>query len=385
MDEMRATSRRGFRRRRAILTLVAATTVAWTTVTVTSVPARALPPAPAPAGPWAAPDPGVFRTADEFVVAATGVHGARIMRAPSANGPWSAPVSPFASRAPWAADSIVWAPDGLYSNGQWVIYFAARPAPNPNFPLDDNARCIGVATAPGADGPFSFESAPLVCPQGHGAHDDMRANPGARNRREGVIDAAPVRVRIDGQARLYLVYKTQGLPATIRLVRLSDDGTDIGTRPGGTYRRSNQLIASRARNFDDTIQAPTIVQRGGRFILFTANGLYTRCAYSTGWYRSYDIWKWAGARWHVLLSQENTGVCGPGAADVTQPQLVRGTGAVRSWMFLSGWVCDDDLNPCARNGQRLQDDGLRVLYVAVIDWDGTTPRLQGFVQPANRS
>ncbi|MBO0883305.1 MAG: hypothetical protein J2P17_23810, partial [Mycobacterium sp.] len=280
---------------------------------------------------------------------------------------------------------------------QWVLYFASPPTINPNYRLDNNARCIGVATARTYDGPFVPQHHPLICPPGYQAHDNMATHPRDRNRGTGVIGPQPVYATINGEHRLYLVYKTQELPATIRLVRLNDAGTDIHADGNGGYFDSDQLLASAVNEFDDTLEAPAMVQRGSTFVLFTAKGTYTKCSYSTGFYRSDDIWDWSGANRQDMPNLTGSGICGPGTADVTIPQDPNNNGNYTSWMYLNGWVCNDPndtatnpntLNPCAPGcppdtnacpGDR--PGAKRVLYIAVLDWDGTTPRLDHFIQP----
>jgi arabinan endo-1,5-alpha-L-arabinosidase len=158
----------------------------------------------------------------------------------------------------------------------------------------------------------------------------MTADPGDRMRGQGVIDPSPRRVTIDGETRLYLVYKTQGpAPSTIRMVRLSnDDGSSV-------LGDSHQLLASTGNTQGDTIEAPSLVQHGDWFILFVAHGNFDNCGYSTQWYRSQHIWSWSNAA-TALLTRGNTRLCGPGSADVTDSRV---SGQQR--IFFHGWVVDD--------------------------------------------
>lgn len=157
----------------------------------------------------------------------------------------------------------------------------------------------------------------------------MTADPGDRVRGEGAIDASPRFVTIDGQQRLYLVYKTQAPSgtSTIRMVRLTDaDGVTV-------LGDSHQLIASTSPTFAQTVEGPSLIQHGSYFILFVARGNFGACGYSTEWFKSQHIWAWMSTAGTTLLHSGNTGICGPGGADVTTSQV-----AGQDRLFLHGWV-----------------------------------------------
>jgi len=121
---------------------------------------------------------------------------------------------------------------------------------------------------------------------------------------EGVIDASPAFVTIDGSQELFLVHKTQGDPGngqivTIRMVRLADaDGTTV-------LGDSHQLLSSGTGSFADTTEAPSLVQHGSYFILFVAHGNWDTCNYSTEWFKSQHIWAWTNNAGTTLLSRRS--------------------------------------------------------------------------------
>jgi hypothetical protein len=302
-------------------------------------------------------DPGVVLYGHTFYAFSTGA-GLTETTAPTAGGPWTTPRNTmvYAGRPAWIDTSAgTWAPDMIrVANGQYVVYFAAGLNHSAGTPSGSdapaaNARCIGSARASSPVGPFTVDARPVVCLHGYGASDDMTADPGNRMRGQGVIDPSPAQVTISGAEELFLVYKTQGpAPSTIRMVRLSnqDGSTVLGD--------SHQLLESTGHTQADTLEGPSLVQNGSWFVLFVAHGNYATCGYSTQWYKSQHIWAWSNAP-TALLTSANTGLCGPGGADVTD-SLVAGQHRI----FFHGWV-----------GSK------REMYAAVLTFasDGYTPRV----------
>jgi arabinan endo-1,5-alpha-L-arabinosidase len=329
------------------------------------------------------PDPGVLFYNNAFYAFNTG-GGLHESSASTAAGPWSTPVNQLMGSLPgWANPSRgIWAPDMIKTtSGAFVVYFSAalkgtagNPAGNDAKPAN-GARCIGTAHGKSKNGPFTPDPRPLVCFSKYGPGDPMTASPGNRTRGEGVIDASPVIVTIADQQRLFLVYKTQanpgiGEPATIRMVRLSIAG---GT---GVVGVSHQLLASSTGTFTDTIEAPSLIQHGGWFILFVAHGNFGSCGYSTEWFKSQHIWTWPNSGGTTLLNSSSThGLCGPGSADVTGSRV-----AGQDRIFFHGWVTEKNkvisttpLSP--KVAPKEGTNAARVMYAAVLTFgsDGFTP------------
>ncbi len=329
------------------------------------------------------PDPGVLFYNNAFYAFNTG-GGLHESSSSTAAGPWSTPVNQLKGALPsWATGSKgIWAPDMIKTtSGTFVVYFSAaltgtagNPPGNDAKPAS-GARCIGTAHSKSQNGPFTADARPLVCFSQYGPADPMTSSPGNRVRGEGVIDASPALVRIGGQQRLYLVYKTQGDPgkgqkATIRMARLSAvNGT-------GVLGASHQLLASATGSFADTIEAPSLIQHGHWFILFVAHGNFDSCGYSTEWFKSQNIWSWTNRGGTTLLDSSIThGLCGPGSADVTGSRV-----AGQDRIFFHGWVTETKkvISTTPLSSKVAPKEGTnaaRVMYAAVLKFrsDGFTP------------
>jgi arabinan endo-1,5-alpha-L-arabinosidase len=326
------------------------------------------------------PDPGVLLDDGHFYAFSTSTPGSGTGTPPgpgllesvstTAAGPWTGPVNvldPSQAMPGWIDSSLgIWAPDMIKTtSGKYVVYFSAALSGPPDSTSDvmpaAGDRCIGTAESDYATKDFKIDPNPLVCLQGYGAADDMPSDPSDnRVADKGVIDASPVFVTIDGAQELFLVYKTQGLPATIRMVRLADDD---GVSVVGT---SHQLVYSTS----ETIEAPSLIQNGSYFILFVAHGDFQNCTYSTEWYKSQHIWSWTNTGSTTLLDMSDTGgLCGPGGADVSASEV---SGQDR--IFFHGWVKDGTTNTpgLAALGA---PPAIRVMYAAVLTFasDGFTP------------
>ncbi len=359
-------------------------TVTGVLVTVGALPGEAanptLPVETASGTNYDTADPGVLLDGGHFYAFSTGA-GLREFNAPEAGGPWTAPVQTLSGALPSWADSskALWDPDMIKTtSGAYVVYFAAaltgtagNPAGNDAAPAS-GSRCIGTAVGTSPTGPFTAAAKPLVCFAQYSPADNMDGDPGNRVRGEGVIGVSPVFVTIDSQVRLYVLYKTQadpgaGEPSTIRMVRVSDsDGTSV-------LGDSHQLMESNTGSFADTIEAPSLIQNGSWFVLFVAHGNFDSCGYSTEWFKSQNIWGWAGSTASTFLDSAQAGICGPGTADVTNAEV-----AGQSRIFFNGWVNEANgtitSTPYSGSGSPVEGtNAARVMYSAVINWgsDGT--------------
>ncbi len=225
-------------------------------------------------------DPAVEWYAGGLVAAATGPGNAIRAAAPGPVGPFVDLSPAFESWPSWAVpDKDVWAPDLAKVGGRWLMFYAVRVTD-----LGTEGRCIAVAAAPTPDATFHpVGDRPLVCPanaQTPRAEDRVRG----RTRdlpREGVIDPSLFRSR---RGKLFLLYRTQGMPSTIRMVRLASDGTRVPD-----LQKSRELI----RN-PGIVENPVLVQRDGRFVLLTSEGWFGHCRYRTLWQRSRSVWRLGG-------------------------------------------------------------------------------------------
>jgi arabinan endo-1,5-alpha-L-arabinosidase len=317
-------------------------------------------------------DPSVVLGPRRFVATATG-GGAPRASAPSPSGPWTRAVPALAALPAWATGRALWASDLHKVAGRWLLYYAAPVA---GLGVDD--RCIGVARADAALGSFvPVGRRPLVCPRRADAPKGWDHVPrfGQGLPLSGVIDPS---VLVDDD-QLYLAYKTQGLPSTIRLVQLNGRGTRTARDEPGKRVRSREVLRS-----PGTVENPVLVRRGRHVVLFTSEGDYGRCRYRTTWRRSEDLWDFSASRKHVLLKQAQAGICGPGGADVVQP-------GGRTLLFFHGWMCRA-LGPDARcpRGFQLEYDAAlkprRSMFAARIVWSARDrPKILKYFAPTSTS
>jgi beta-xylosidase len=335
-------------RKSLCLAALAATTAVF--ITPPSAVAAAPSPVFAPANGIA--DPGVVRNGGDFYAFSTGTR-APVSRGDEAAGPWRDLADPaLSSTGSWTDPGAVWAPDAVQTSAGWVLYYAA-PARGM-----DGQRCIGTAVSASVGGPYTPSASPLICPGGaHGADDPVPGRPVAD---AGVIDPSPFQAD-DGKR--YVLYKTSKTPSSLRMLRVNDAGL-------AAVADSAELVQR-----DGIIENPVMVQRGDRFVLFASRFGYTNCSYATVWMRSTGRWDFAGATEHSLMTTSDTGICGPGGADVA-PALDGGTR-----IFLHGWVCGTGTTPCRPADAPFTGEHRRVLYAAVLRWgaDGATPDVGAFL------
>ena len=313
---------------------------------------------------WDAPlaDPAVVNHSGGWFASGTGWRGGTRSSAQEL-GPWTTGAPLLDSRPAWATNGDVWAPDVERAvDGTWLAYYAV---PVPGLP-HAQSRCIGVATSPALGSPFTpVHTAPLICPSratAPPAGDPVPKERGIPSR--GVIDPSSY-VTADG--RRFLLYRTQGTPSSIRMVRLHPSGL-------GVAGRSVQLLRDKG-----ILENPVMVDRDGRHHLLMSRGDYGRCGYSTVWRQASSLKRrWQQAEEHVLVDRATTGICGPGGAD-----HVDATPGGVDRVFLHGWVCHGANGPCP-SGYSLHTDtagaGHRAMYVARVLWTRKGPRLGAFAQ-----
>ena len=310
-------------------------------------------------------DPSVVRWHGTYVGVATGRLAPRA-KALSPAGPWRAAGTALARRPRWASGRNLWAGDLVRVGRRWVLYFAA-----PVRGLGPNGRCIGVAVARKPTARFHpVGGGPLVCPRA--AHTPRAGDPmvgrGAALPQRGAIDAESFRA---GRRR-YLVYRTQGRPSTIRMVRLSGDG--LRARRGGASR---QLVRA-----PHIVENPVLLRRGRGYVLLASEGSYGDCDYRTTWRRTTHLWDWSHARAHRLLDRAGTGLCGPGGADVVDSRALRRRTAHRALIVLHAWTCPG-LGTCRSGDYRLDPTpgARRSMYAAWLWWSRGRPYVTSFVLP----
>ncbi|MFV2172123.1 family 43 glycosylhydrolase [Actinomadura sp. LOL_016] len=304
--------------------------------------------APSPSSPPRSPlvpviasnfaDPDVIKHDGVYYAYATNDRGVRlpVARASAVGGPWERLNSDgLSALGAWAADGRTWAPEVTPGpGGTLLLYYTAHHR-------SSGEQCIGVATASNPVGPFRPVGAdPLVCP----------------HERSGAIDAAAF-TDVDGTR--YLLYKSDGHgsgghPPAIYLQRLSADGLRTEGEP--------HRILTRDPDVDPTlIEAPALVRRGDRYVLFYAAGVFFDSSYRTGYAAAETIiGPYERGPEHIMTTEGYAEeIVGPGGADV---------------------FSDETGDHIVYHGiLRFYDDGHvdRGMYIADLGWAGHRPVVQG--------
>jgi hypothetical protein len=301
-------------------------------------------PHPVTSRPFA--DPSVVPYAGGFLAISTGTRAPGAVSA-SPKGRWRS-TGPLLHHLPhWVAPGAIWAADAARVGKRWVMYYSA-----PVRGLAAGARCIGVAVSRKPARGFDARGRrPLVCPRGARApHADDRLTRRSRSLpHSGVIDPSFFR----RGHRLYLLYRTQRTPATIRIVRLRHGGRRAA-------HTSHQILRLR-----HIVENPVLLRRGHRYVLFTSEGYFGSCGYDTTWRASRSLLHFPTAG-HRLLTDRRTRVCGPGGLDVTSNRLV----------FFHGWVCRHQRRCSYGHHVDLRRTAHRTLYAGRLRWRHGRPHVR---------
>ncbi|OLT31374.1 hypothetical protein BJF79_37395 [Actinomadura sp. CNU-125] len=280
-------------------------------------------------------DPAAIKVGDTYF--AYGTNGGDAMMpvatAPAPAGPWTrSPGDGLAALPAWAESGWTWAPEVVAPRRQgdpYLLYFTARRR-------DADVQCIGIATATSPAGPFlPRDGEPLICPENLG----------------GAIDAASF---VEDDGTRFLLYKSDArATAAIYLVQLTSDGLELAAPPS--------RILGRGGDEPVLVEAPDLVKRGGKYVLFYSAGWYFKSNYQTRYAVASSIWgpyeKGAAPIQSTDLYGEK--VEGPGSADV----LSDGTGDYLLFHGITEY----------HGGSKVT----RPMYVAPLGWDGTRPVVRG--------
>jgi hypothetical protein len=304
-------------------------------------------------------DPTVTVRGDGFVGFSTGSLIPRAYAAGPATS-WQPAGSALVRLPSWShADGDIWASDIARVGRWWVLYFAA-----PVRGLGEYGRCIGVARSHTAVSGFKpVGDRPLVCPANvpvPPAEDPVPVAVGGLPR-AGVID--PSMVVKDGQP--LLVYKTDRIPSSIRLLPLTSNGQHAAGTSVELFRH------------DGVLENPVLIERPAGWVMLLSQGDFTGCSYRTVWRRSTSIFNWAGATSGVLLDR-STRLCGPGGADVTPMPHSR-----RMRIYFHAWTCRGTFAPCGpgirKEKVRQRSRAVRPMYGADLGWVDGIPVIAGFL------
>lgn len=306
-----------------------------------SAPAGAGPVAEPPEAPTSAPvikenfpDPDVLRVGNVYYAYATNSRGNNtpVATAPSIDGPWTIRAADALPRlGRWARPGHTWAPEVVRRpDGVFVLYYTAESR-------ESGDQCIGAATATSPGGPFQPEGErPLVCSE-----------------RGDAIDAAFFR---DADGSAHLLYR-------------KDIGgsrpTAIFVRPLGPRWLNFVGPGTRILTWDGSdpvlVEAPALVRRGDKYVLFYSGGVFNSDKYRT----RYAVASALGGPYRraprPLLDTESFGrkIRGPGGADVV-------TDPAGDHIVFHGIAEFLD-------GERVR----RAMYVADLAWDGDRPVARG--------
>ena len=247
-------------------------------------------PVPLVGGEW--PDPSVIFETGRGHTAVTTSNGwaptFRILQSGDL-GTWRITGSVFRRPPRWAKTDF-WAPEITKLRNGYAVFYSALPRRRKG-----NWYCLGVATAPAANGPYRDKGGPLRC------------------NRYGSIDPFPVR---DENGVLHLLWKEDGnefrRPTPIFAQQLSEDGLQLLGRP-------RELIRNTEEWEQTVLEAPSVIRRNNMFYLFySANSCCgRRCAYAVGVARSPTlIGPWEKYAGNPILRSGNGWRC-PGHASVT--------------------------------------------------------------------
>jgi beta-xylosidase len=270
-------------------------------------------------------DPFVLRVGDTYYAYSTNSEGEHVPVLTSGGLFGTARKKDALPELPaWSAPGFVWAPSVLQRGNGFVLYYATRVN-------GTDRQCLSVAVAEEPTGPFTDHSGgPLVCPPGGGA-----------------IDAAPF---VDRDGRAYLLWKNYDGVTGIVGQELAPDGRSLV----GPVRL---LLAADQPWEGNLVEAPAMVEDGGRYYLF---------------YSGND---WAGPNYGIGYAV-CTGPLGPCARPGPGPWLAstssaQGPGSPdvftdengQRWLALHSWV----------KGKVGYPDGARNFFVVRLNFDNGAP------------
>ncbi|KZP08096.1 glycoside hydrolase family 43 protein [Athelia psychrophila] len=210
------------------------------------------------------PDPCIFQSSATTYAFATNSGGANIPIATSPDGgvTWNShPADALPNIGSWASGGSTWAPDVIRrSDAVFVLYYAAES-------ISQGTHCIGAATSTNPVGPYTPQSAAIICATAGG----------------GAIDAAGFQ-GVDGT--YWVVYKVDGSSlggggpcgngdgshsTPIMLQKMGSDGLTLTGSP--------VEILDRSAADGPLIEAPDLVLVDGVYFLFFSSNCFNTNLY----------------------------------------------------------------------------------------------------------
>lgn len=279
------------------------------------------------------PDPDLVESRGVYHAYATNGDGKNVQRATSGDlREWTVAESdPLPALGAWAKpeQTLVWAPE-VFANGDgFTMYYTARDRAS-------DKQCIGAARSSSPAGPFRpVGDGPLVCPSERG----------------GAIDAA----EYTENGRRYMLWKNDGncceQDTWLHLQPVGRDGTRVTGEPVRLIKQDRDWEG-------ELIEAPTLVKRNGRYVLFYSADFYGDERYKSGYAVADSLTGPYTKAPDPLMTTESFGgaVRGPGGQDV-----VTGPDG-KDRMVFHGWNAE---------GTR------RAMYVADLGWADGRPVVRG--------
>jgi hypothetical protein len=275
------------------------------------------------------PDPGAISAGGTCYAFATNGNGRNVQAARSTDlVHWTTLPDALPALPSWAQAGRTWAPDvAATADGRYVLYYTA-------WSVATGRQAIGAATAASPAGPFTPSgAAPLVSQFGQG----------------GAIDPS---VFTDASGAQYLLWKNDGNAVgqvtTVYIQRLSANGLALVGTPAALIRNDRPWEGS-------VVEAPTLVERGGKYYLFYSANNFANASYAVG-YAVSDSLLGPYVKPAAPLASTAGPVVGPGGQEI-----VLGPDG-NTWMLYHSW-----------EGSR----SYRSMSVDRLEWEGGTPMLRG--------
>ena len=203
------------------------------------------------------PDPDVLEVDDTYYAYATNDGTENVQVATSTDlESWEVSDEDALPELPsWIIPGKTWAPEVTQIGSTFVMYTTTT-----NF--DPTLQCIAVATADAPEGPFEIVGDEmLVCPEDEG----------------GAIDAATF---LDEDGTRYLLWKNDGnccgLDTWLQIAPLSEDGLSLSGE-------TTKLVKQDQPWEGNLVEAPTLVERDGTYVLMYSANDYGGDAYAVGY------------------------------------------------------------------------------------------------------
>ena len=243
----------------------------------------------------------------------------------------------------------VWAPEVVYRNGTFYLYYTASRASD-DWRVSEEARRVGVAVSRSPRGPFVDAGTPVTPGWGIDGHVFRDPDTG----RDYLFYSYLYEPELPGAGlvvdSLMTPFRTGGAPAHV--TRGTEPWEDKDGDPNnGSLRYTNE--------------APTVLARDGRYYMFYSGGSWDRSTYALAYAVSGEVMR-------------GDGLQGPGWSKVTPP-ILQSTGLVQGPGHNSIELAPDNVSHVTAYHGRVvpfRSPGDRQTFVDRLYWHGDRPFLQ---------